>query len=139
MRGQGPEGTTGMSNLDIVKSLYQAFAAKERDRILEIFDPEIEWIQNEGFPHGGRHVGAGTVLDEVFPRFGSEWEVWKAVPERWLDAGDAVVALGVYSGTHKTTGKSMRAAFAHVYWVRDGRIVRFEQYTDTLKIAEAMR
>ena len=32
-----------------------------------------------------------------------------------------------------------QAAFAHVYWVRDGRIVRFEQYTDTHQVVEAMR
>jgi ketosteroid isomerase-like protein len=31
----------------------------------------------------------------------------------------------------------MRAAFAHVYTLRGGRIVRFEQYADTAKVAEA--
>ena len=34
-----------MNNLDIVKDLYEAFATRDRDRILEIFDPEIKWIQ----------------------------------------------------------------------------------------------
>lgn len=125
-------------NLATVQSLYQAFAARDRARILELFHPEIEWIQNDGFPNGGRHVGATTVLDEVFARFRTEWESWQAVVDRWLDAGEAVVALGEYLGTHKVTGKSMRAAFAHVYWVREGRIVRFEQYTDTLRVAEAI-
>ena len=124
-------------NLETIQSLYQAFAAGDRARILELFHPEIEWIQNEGFPNGGRHVGATTVLDEVFARFRIEWESWQAVVDRWLDAGEAIVALGEYRGTHKATGKSMRAAFAHVYWVREGRIVRFEQYADTLRVAEA--
>lgn len=129
---------TDTSNLALVQALYEAFAARDRDRILEIFDPEIEWIQNEGFPGGGRHVGAETVLNDVFAKFRTEWEVWQAVVDRWLDAGEAIVALGKYRSLHKTTGRSMNAAFAHVYWVRDGRIVRFEQYTDTLKVAEAM-
>ena len=31
----------------------------------------------------------------------------------------------------------MTAAFAHVYWLRDGRVVRFEQYADTAKVVEA--
>ena len=56
---------------------------------------------------------------------------------RWLNAGDSVVALGAYRGTCRKTGKSMQAAFAHVYWLEKGRIVRFEQYADTAKIAEA--
>lgn len=127
-----------MTNLETVKSLYEAFAARDRERILTIFHPRIEWIQNEGFPGGGRHVGAEAVLDDVFAKFRQEWEVWRADVREFLDAGDAIVALGEYHGTHKATGKSMTAAFAHVYRVQDGRIVHFEQYTDTRKVAEAM-
>lgn len=75
----------------------------------------------------------------MLARLRSEWEGWQARVDRWLDAGEAIVALGAYHGTHKETGKSMQSAFAHVYWVREGRIVRFEQYTDTVQVAEAMR
>ena len=107
--------------------------------VLREMGPEIEWIQNDGFPNGGRHVGATLVLDEVLARLRSEWEGWQARVDRWLDAGEAIVALGAYHGTHKETGKSMRAAFAHVYWVKEGRIVRFEQYADTLQVAQAMQ
>ncbi len=32
----------------------------------------------------------------------------------------------------------MQSAFAHVYWIRDCRIVRFQLYTDTLMVARAM-
>ncbi len=127
-----------MTNLQTVKNLYDAFAAGDRERILDIFDPDIEWIQNEGFPGGGRHVGAQTVLDEVFARFKVDWSAWRADVRDWLDAGDAVIALGEYHGTHKTTGKSMTAAFAHVYYLQNGRITRFEQYTDTRMVAEVM-
>ena len=56
----------------------------------------------------------------------------------WLDAGVSVVALGEYRGVNKTTGKSMQSAFAHAYWIRDRRIVRFQQYADTLMVAQAM-
>ena len=125
------------SNLEIVQNLYEAFATQDRDGILDIFDPGIEWIQNEGFPGGGRYAGAETVLNEVFAKLGAEWETWQAEVGRWLDAGDSIVALGSYQGTHRATGKSMTAAFAHVYWLCDGRVVRFEQYADTVKVAEA--
>jgi uncharacterized protein len=125
------------TNLNIVQDLYEAFATQDRDEILDIFDPNIEWIQNEGFPGGGRYVGAEEVLDQAFGRLATEWESWKAVVGRWLVAGESVVALGAYEGTHRTTGKSMTAAFAHVYWLCDGRVVRFEQYADTAKVAAA--
>jgi ketosteroid isomerase-like protein len=126
-----------MSNLTVVKDLYKAFETQDRDLILAIFDPRIEWIQNDGFPGGGRYVGAEAVLDRAFARLATEWESWQADVGRWLVAGESIVALGAYRGTHRTTGKSMVAAFAHVYWLCDGRIVRFEQYADTAKVAEA--
>jgi len=128
-----------MTNLQIIKTLYEAFAARDRDRILEIFDPQITWVQNEGFPSGGTHIGAEVVLDKVFAPFRRDWDNWKAIVRRWLDAGEAIVALGEYKGTYKATHRSMTAVFAHVYWLRNDRIVRFEQYTDTIKVAEAMR
>ncbi|MBF2004903.1 MAG: nuclear transport factor 2 family protein [Chlorogloeopsis fritschii C42_A2020_084] len=128
-----------MSNLDIVKRLYTAFSDRDQNTILQIFDPNIEWIQNEGFPGGGRYCGVDAILNDVFAKFRSEWETWQAVVEEWLDAGDTIIALGEYRGTYKSTGKSTKAAFAHVYRLKDNRIVKFQQYTDTLKVAEAMQ
>lgn len=125
------------SNLETVQSLYAALAAGDGDRVLEILDPDVEWIQNEGFPGGGRFVGAEAVYERVFNRLMDEWEGWQAEVGRWLIAGDSIVALGAYRGTFRKTGKSMRAAFAHVYGLEKGRIVRFEQYADTAKVAEA--
>ncbi len=132
-------GGVRAGNLDVVKRMYAAFASRQRDVILQLFAPDIEWVQNEGFPGGGRHVGAEAVLDGVFAKFRQEWDAWQAVVSEWIDAGDTVIALGEYRGTFKATGRSTTAAFAHVYRVRGGRIVRFEQFTDTAKVAEAMR
>ncbi len=128
-----------MTNLQIVKQMYEAFASRDRVMILELFHPQIEWVQNEGFPGGGSHVGAEAVLSDVLARFRAEWSDWRAVVDDWLDAGDTVIALGQYQGTFRATGRSTTAAFAHVYRLSAGRIVRFQQYTDTLKVAEAMQ
>ena len=127
-----------MQNPDIARKLYEAFAARDREAILEILDPEIVWIQNKGFPGGGTHIGAETVLKDVFGPFRVKWDSWEVIVSHWLDAGEAVIALGEYRGVNKITGKSMQSAFAHVYWIRDRRIVRFQQYADTLMVARAM-
>ena len=50
---------------------------------------------------------------------------------------EAAFVLGNYTGRHKETGKSMRAATAHVFDIRNGRIRRFRQYTDTAIIRDA--
>ena len=129
---------SNVSNVDVVKRMYEAFGRLDRDTILALLHPGIEWVQNEGFPGGGRHVGAEAVLEDVFAKFRRDWDVWQALVSEWLDAGEIVVAVGEYRGTYKATGRPMTAAFAGLYRVKDGRIVQFRQFTDTAKIAGAI-
>lgn len=126
------------ANLSLVKSLYTAFASRDRERILAIMHPDIEWIQNEGFPGGGLHKGAAHVLDDILSQFRRDWDNWRARATEWHDAGDTIIAIGVYEGTNRATGKHLAAAFAHVYTVNSGQIVRFRQYTDTAFIRRAI-
>lgn len=125
------------ANLSLVQSLYTAFASRDRERILSIMHPDIEWVQNDGFPGGGAHKGAVHVLDNVLSQFRRDWDNWRARVTEWHDAGDTIIAIGVYEGTNKATGKQLSAGFAHIYEVKDGRIVRFRQYTDTALVLQA--
>ena len=127
-----------LSNLPLVQSLYTAFASRDRDRILAIMHPDIEWIQNDGFPGGGLHKGSVHVLDDVLSQFRHDWDSWRARVTEWHDSGDTIFAIGVYEGTNKATGKLLAAAFAHGYTVTDGQIVRFRQFTDTALVVRAI-
>jgi len=113
-------------------------AERDNEGSHRLFVPETEWVQMEGFPRGVRYVGEDPIEYGVFSGFREEWEGWRAVVERCLDAGESFVALGFYEGTYKSTGRSVRAEFAHLIEFEDGRIVRFVQYTDTFKVAKAM-
>lgn len=125
-------------NLLLIQSLYTAFASRDRDRILAIMHPDIEWVQNDGFPGGGPHKGAVHVLDDVLSQFRRDWDNWRARVTEWHDAGGTIIAIGVYEGTNKATGKHLAAAFAHVYTVSNGQIVRFRQFTDTALVIRAI-
>lgn len=130
--------TATQSNVKFMEQLYGAFARGDIPTVLAAFDPRIEWISAEGAPYPGTFVGPDAVLTNIFARLGGEWDGFRAEPAEYLDAGDHVVALGRYSGTYKATGRGMSAAFAHVWTLRDGRIVQYRQYVDTLKMAEAL-
>lgn len=127
-----------MSNADIIKGMYEAFATGDVPSVLAAFDANISWTEAAGFPYGGTYIGPMAVLENVFMKLGGEWDGFSAVPERIIDGGDTVVALGNYSGTYKKTGKSMNVPFAHVYDLRGGKIVKFVQHTDTAKVAEVL-
>jgi ketosteroid isomerase-like protein len=126
-------------NTEIIRSVYTAFATGDVPGVVGAFDADIHWTEAEGFPYGGTYVGPDAVVTGVFARLGSEWEGFAAVPHAFVAEGDTVVALGDYGGTYKATGKSFSAPFAHVWTLRDGRIVRFQQYTDTALVQAALR
>ena len=128
-----------MSNLDLVRGVYDAFAKGDVPAVLGFLSPDVKWTEAEGFPYGGTYVGPQAVLEGVFMRLGTEWDGFAAVPGEFINGGNAVVALGQYSGTYKATGKSFRANFAHVWEVQEGKAVRFTQYVDTLIVHRALQ
>jgi uncharacterized protein len=126
-------------NVDGVRGVYDAFAKGDVPAVLGFLAPDIEWTEAEGFPYGGTYNGPDAVLQGVFMKLGTEWDGYAAIPSEFIDAGDSVVALGTYSGKYKATGKSFQANFAHVWKLREGKAVKFVQYTDTRKVHEALQ
>lgn len=128
-----------MSNKEIVAGLYESFGRGDIPAILASFDKDIEWTEAEGFPYGGTYIGPDAVVENVFMKLGTEWENWTAAPDQILDAGDTIVSLGTYTGKYNKTGKSIDVPYAHVWTFRDGKAVKFVQYTDTLVVSEALK
>ena len=127
-------------NVAVVQALYEAFGKGDIPSVLGKFDQNIEWREAENFIYADRnpYIGPNAILEGVFLRIVSEWDNFTVSPESILDAGEQVVTLGTYSGTHKKTGKSVRAQMVHVWNFSDGKAVRFQQYTDTKQFADAV-
>ena len=127
-------------NVDLIRSIYEAFGTGDIPGVVGRMAPEMEWNEAENFPYadGNPYRGADAILGGVFARLGGEWDGFAAVPEEYLDAGDTVVVLGRYKGSCKATGGALNAQMAHVWRVKDGKAVHFQQYTDTLQANRAM-
>jgi uncharacterized protein len=125
--------------LELIQAHYAASARADLDAMLAPLAPGAEWTEMAGFPYAGTYRGAAEIRAGVFARIGSEWTDYQAVPEHLVASGEDVVAVGTYSGTFTATGKPMRARFVHHWTVRDGQVIRFEQFTDTHLVREAMR
>ena len=125
-----------MAAVDVVRDLYEAFGAKDEERLRSLLHPDVEWNQCPGFPGGARRRGAEQVIQGVLRGNNDTWSGFQVAVDEYLDCGDRVVVLGAYRGTHSGTGMAMEAVFAHVYRVEDGQVVRFEQIADaTIKPA----
>jgi ketosteroid isomerase-like protein len=56
----------------------------------------------------------------------SGWDDWRIVAEDYLEFGDSVVVLTRYEGRGKGSGLEIRQEGAHVFRLRDGKVIRLE-------------
>jgi hypothetical protein len=126
---------------DIVRALYDAFGRGDVPTVLAGFDPRIQWNGAENFIYadGNPYVGPQAIATGVFQRIVTDVENFSLRSPRFTDGGDTVLVEGRYQGKMKATGKPIDAQFAHVWQLRDGKVVRFQQYTDTKQWADAVR
>ncbi|MDH3588116.1 MAG: nuclear transport factor 2 family protein [Gammaproteobacteria bacterium] len=129
-----------VENINVVRDMYDAFGRGDIAAVVASMDPDIEWNEAENFPYADRnpYIGPQAVVDGVFNRLAGEWEYWSLDHEEFFDAGDYVIVTGRYHAEHKGTGGEIRAQFAHVWQLHDGKVIRFQQYTDTAQIASAI-
>ncbi|WLE00608.1 nuclear transport factor 2 family protein (plasmid) [Agrobacterium leguminum] len=125
-------------NLDIVRATYEGSSEENGKNLLAALNPDAEWTEAAGFPYAGTYKGVDNIIAGVFHRLATEWTDYQAKVHTFLEDGDRVAAFGVYSGTYNATGKSFTATFAHLYEVKDGQILRMEQYVDSAKVREAI-
>lgn len=132
---------TGTDIVALVRGAYEAFARGDVPAVLALMDERIEWYEAEGNPFYPGHawIGQQQVVDEVFARLTKAFDGFAIHPDRFLSDGDTVVMQGRYSATKAhATGGPVDVQMAHVWDVRDGKAVRFQQYVDTRAWAAAL-
>ena len=125
-------------NLDLIRATYEGTSEQNGRNMLSALAPDATWTEAEGFPYAGTYVGPDAIIAGVFQRLATEWIGYKAEAHTFLEDGNRVAAFGVYSGIYKATGKPMRAAFAHLFEVRNGKIASMVQHVDTLVVSKAL-
>ena len=129
-------------NVAVVDGLYQAFAKGDVPAVLAVMDAYIVWNEAEGFPYADRnpYIGSDAVLNGVFARIGAEWEYFNLTDIQLHEmSNNKVLATLRYKAKHKTTGKVIDSQTAHLWTLKDGKIVAFQQFTDTKQAGEAVK
>ncbi|WP_163505370.1 nuclear transport factor 2 family protein [Fodinicola acaciae] len=126
-----------MSKVDVIAAHYAASDRGDLAGMLAPLSADTTWTEAAGFPYAGTYTGPGEVRRNVFEAIAADWDGYRFTLAELLDAGDTIVGIGTYSGTHRHTGKSFSARVAHV-WTFDGdRLARFEQIVDSAPVIAA--
>jgi len=112
-------------NKDLVKRGYEAFAARDIETVMSLFDDDIEWVQPGDSAVSGTFHGKAEVMEHL----GRLAEKSPTVNiKRLIAEGDTVVAI-----TDVTAGGET-GEDADVFTIRNGKSVRMEVHGDTALI-----
>ncbi|WP_410620937.1 nuclear transport factor 2 family protein [Amycolatopsis sp. cmx-8-4] len=128
-----------MSHVDVIRAHYDASDRGDLPGMLAPLGPDTTWTEAAGFPYAGTYTGPDEVQQHVFEAIGRDWDGYRFTLADLLDAGDTVVGVGTYTGTHRGTGKSFTARVAHVWRFAAGAVASFEQIVDSAPVVAATR
>jgi len=117
-------------NVEIVRR----FLNVDVDEALTYADPGIVWNPVEELPTLGHDAVRVSLA-----HWKAEWDDYKLMPGEFVDMGDRVVVTVHLRGRGRGSGVEIDARFYDVYTLRDGKIVRMDQFTERSEALEAVR
>jgi uncharacterized protein len=126
-------------NVDLIRPIYEEWGRGNWRPRFDVYHPHMEWGWSDEFPGL-----AGVYEDRRDPNprlrsWLSEWDRWRVEVDEYLELGDHVVALASYHGRGKGSGVEINQKGAHVFELRDGKVVRLEIFADREKAIESVR
>ena len=123
-------------NVEIVRRGIEHFLRTD-EHLWETIDPEVE-TRDHDLPDVGVYRGHSGWL-EWEDQFDSMWEedIGGLEPEEYIDAGDDKVVTVFRSWAKGRGGISLEWREAAVFTLRDGKIVRLDNYASRAKALKA--
>ncbi len=133
MGGIGPDQRA--SDAEVIHDLYAALNARSATGFVALLDPQVQWqepvdLDGDGEAVSGRFGGRAAVIRGVLVRLEQDYASSDFSVQRLIADGDGTtVALGrLAARTHD--GHGLLADFAHIWELRDGRVIRFRDFHD---------
>jgi ketosteroid isomerase-like protein len=127
------------SDVNTVRRGYEAFGRGDIDGLLGLLDEQIVWV-TPGPPElatSGRRTGRQQV-GAFFGAVNDLFDIQRFEPAEFIAQGDKVVVLGSETARARATGAVIELDWVHVFTVRDGVIVAFQEHADTARIVAAL-
>jgi ketosteroid isomerase-like protein len=99
--------------------------------------PRSNGASRRPLPWGGWYRGPQEVLG-FLGSVGEHVDDLGVEVDEYLDCGASVVALGRVRGRSRATGEEIAVGLAHVWRLREGRVVWFYNYVDTAALLAAL-
>ena len=130
-----------MNTIEIIQTIYQRFGQGDISGVLELLDPQVDWIWYgpKDIPWAGEHKGRSAMMN-FFGAIGANVTVEAYEPREFLEGDNGIVTvLGWQRVRVNETNKTWETHWAHIWTVQNGLIIRAREYYDTVPILKAFR
>jgi ketosteroid isomerase-like protein len=126
----------GATGGETVAQSFEAFNARDVERLLSLTHPECEWFPFRAQLEGGSYTGHEGVR-RFLRDMDEDWSAFTIEPVELTAHGDAVVATGHVAGTGRGSGVDIDLLGGFVFELRDGLLWRVRSYNDPAAAREA--
>ena len=120
-------------NVEIVKAQLRGFSGEGLDAFLAFFDDDIEYLPVEE----AETLRGFDAVRRYFESWVETWEEFRAEPTEFLDSGACVIAGEALRGRGDLSGVEVAMEFWSVSRLRDGKVIRRDEYLDRNEALEA--
>ena len=123
-------------NVEVVRSLVEAFNAGDWDRYFDRLDPHVEWWDRGDEPHATVHRGHEGV--RAFLADLAEAAQFCAEATEFVDTADWVVVCLRLHGRGSASGAEFEEREVHALKLRDGTVIEIHEYRTREQALEAV-
>ncbi len=128
-------------NTGIIQGVYDSFSKGDIPSVLGALDANVIWneAENNAYADGNPYIGPDAVLKGVFQRVGSEHEYFKLADIQLHEmSNNQVLATMRYQAKLNKNGAIINAQAAHLWTLKSGKVIAFQQYVDTKQLDDAI-
>jgi uncharacterized protein len=123
-------------NVQAVKDGYQAFSRGDFPGLLALLTEDVEWHHPGAYSLSGTYKGHNGVA-RFLEKIAQDFEILDLQTREFVAEGDRVLVLGWERAKIKATNRIYEADWIHAFTLRNGKVAKFREYTDTQAIAVA--
>jgi ketosteroid isomerase-like protein len=125
------------ANVEALRPVYEEWGRGNFSPRFDVYAPDMEWVCSEEFPGLAPVSPDPEARSSRLAEWLTGWEGWRCEAEDYVASGDHVVVLTRYTGRGRGSGAEVDTRGAHLWTLRDGKVIRLEIFSSRSKALEA--
>jgi hypothetical protein len=123
-------------NVELVRSIYEAFNRRDWDAAFRDQAPDVEYTTPPRGPTAGTYRGRKEIQG-FYEELSAAFEAWTVVPEELIESGDQVVVVVKARMRPKGSSAEIERRNGNLWTIRDGMVVSIRIFAKPAEALEA--